>query len=112
MIVASALLGWQPLQSWHSSGVARRGGEPLLVATSFSSKLSELLELCALTDRGQRGSTQERLRMAALVKEFETDAPEASVSQLNGRWRLVGSSEVERQLEPVVHTHDKLINLP
>ena len=60
---------------------------------AFQSHLWQLTELFAATDRGQRASAGERQRASDLVAAMEAEAPECTPTMLNGRWRLLYSSE-------------------
>ncbi|KAL1511178.1 hypothetical protein AB1Y20_005994 [Prymnesium parvum] len=84
---------WQPQRTPPPSSSAVRAAAPLLRAAPTSARVTDLLELCAATDRGQRASPAERSRVAALVAELEEEAPPAKSVQLNGRWKLLYSSE-------------------
>lgn len=90
------VLAWQPPGKLHTRAVQyyRRAATPHLFEATAESRVTELLELCAITDRGQRASPSERSRAVALVAALEAEAPEAKALALNGRWRLIYSSEV------------------
>ena len=60
----------------------------------------QLVQLAALTDRGQRGSPGDKSQFNALVQTLEAAAPPADAQLMNGEWRLLYSTETPYQSSP------------
>ena len=54
---------------------------------------TELLRLCALTDRGQRATARQKQQLNFYIESLEAAAPKAEATDLNGEWRLLAAIE-------------------
>ena len=82
----------------RSSSFAPRPAAGTLRASGGTACLSqpegaevELLRLCALTDRGQKCTAEQKRALRDVIRQLEEHAPATDASALNGEWRLLAA---------------------
>jgi len=81
----------------------RRAAVPSCSALAWecsSAEEAQLVQLCAKTDRGQRCTEADKAQFASLIAALEGEAPATDATLLNGRWRLLYSSEAVYRSSP------------
>ena len=64
---------------------------PSASAPSTATLETELLRLCALTDRAQRCTPEQREAILDVIEQLERVAPDADADAINGEWRLLAA---------------------
>ena len=76
-----------PSRPVRASGSSLRGLR-MDAAAAAAADERQLVQLAALTDRGQRGSPGDKSQFNALVQTLEATAPPADAQLMNGEWLL------------------------
>lgn len=95
---AVALLAWSPSTAPPLLR-APRSPSPQLTA-AVDADVAALIQLCALTDRGQRCTERDKTRIGQYLSALEAAAPPTDASLLNGRWRLLYASQAVYRSSP------------